>query len=269
MQVQVIEKKVGRIDRTTGNVITGRLKVCAYCRVSSDSKDQLNSYQSQLKYYEDKINSKSEWQFAGIYADEAITGTLDYKRSNFIKMINDCTAGKIDMIITKSVSRFARNTVDSLSYIRLLKEKNIAVFFEEENINTLEMAGELLITVLSAVAQQESEIISAHVKLGLKMKQQRGELIGYNGCLGYDYSIESKSISVNYEEAKIVKYIFERYCQGIGCTVIAKELTDMKYKTPRGKDKWHESTIRGILKNEKYKGDVLKGIQYCVITIKI
>ncbi len=119
-----------------------------------------------------------------------------------------------------------------------------------------------MLTVLSAMAQQESENISSHVKLGLQMKLKRGELIGYNGCLGYVYDKESKQISVNYEETEIVRYIFERYCQGVGCTTIANELTSMKYRTPTGKKKWHESTIRGILKNEKYKGDVLQGKTY-------
>ena len=166
------------------------------------------------------------------------------------------------MIITKSISRFGRNTVDTLKYVRGLKEKGIAIYFEEERINTLEISGEIMLTVLSAMAQQESENISSHVKLGLQMKQKRGELIGYNGCLGYVYDKDTKEISINYEEAEIVRYIFERYCQGVGCTTIAKELTNMKYKTPTGKKKWHESTIRGILKNEKYKGDVLQGKTY-------
>lgn len=179
-----------------------------------------------------------------------------------MKMMQDATQNKFDMIITKSISRFGRNTVDTLKYVRALKEKGIAIYFEEERINTLEISGEIMLTVLSAMAQQESENISSHVKLGLQMKLKRGELIGYNGCLGYVYDKESKQISVNYEEAEIVRYIFERYCQGVGCTTIAKELTTMKYRTPTGKKKWHESTIRGILKNEKYKGDVLQGKTY-------
>lgn len=133
---------------------------------------------------------------------------------------------------------------------------------EEERINTLEISGEIMLTVLSAMAQQESENISSHVKLGLQMKQKRGELIGYNGCLGYVYDKDTKEITINYEEAEIVRYIFERYCQGVGCTTITKDLTNMKYRTPTGKKKWHESTIRGILKNEKYKGDVLQGKTY-------
>ena len=262
MKVQVIEKKKGRIDRTTGEIIKGNLRVCAYARVSTEKEEQLNSYNSQLKYYEEKIKSNSDWLYVGIYADEGITGTLDYKRDGFMKMMQDASQNKFDMIITKLISRFGRNTVDTLKYVRALKEKGIAIYFEEERINTLEISGEIMLTVLSAMAQQESENISSHVKLGLQMKLKRGELIGYNGCLGYVYDKESKQISVNYEEAEIVRYIFERYCQGVGCTTIAKELTTMKYRTPTGKKKWHESTIRGILKNEKYKGDVLQGKTY-------
>ena len=262
MKVQVIEKKKGRIDRTTGEIIKGNLKVCAYARVSTEKEEQLNSYNSQLKYYEEKIKSNSDWLYVGIYADEGITGTLDYKRDGFMKMMQDATQNKFDMIITKSISRFGRNTVDTLKYVRALKEKGIAIYFEEERINTLEISGEIMLTVMSAMAQQESENISSHVKLGLQMKQKRGELIGYNGCLGYVYDKDTKKIAINYEEAEIVRYIFERYCKGVGCTTIAKELTNMKYKTPTGKKKWHESTIRGILKNEKYKGDVLQGKTY-------
>lgn len=198
MEIQVIEKMNGRINRVTGTTIKERLRVCAYCRVSTDNEEQLNSYQSQLKYYDEKINSNSEWQFAGIYADEAISGTLDYKRTDFMRMIADCMEGKIDMILTKSISRFARNTLDTLKYVRMLKEKNIAILFEEENLNTLTSAGELMLTVLSAMAQQESENISSHVQLGLKMKKDRGELIGYNGCYGYNYNLETKEIIITY-----------------------------------------------------------------------
>ena len=188
MEVQVIEKIQGRIDRATGLKINTRLRVAAYARVSTDSEDQLNSFESQVKYYNERINKNNEWLFVEVYADESISGTQDYKRSNFMRMIQDSLNGKIDLILTKSISRFARNTLDTLKYVRMLKVKNVAILFEEENINTLEMAGELLLTILSSVAQQESETISSHVKLGLKMKQQRGELIGYNGCLGYTYN---------------------------------------------------------------------------------
>ena len=264
MKIQVIEKTNGRINRVTGTTIKERLRVCAYCRVSTDNEEQLNSYQSQLKYYDEKINSKSEWQFAGIYADEAITGTLDFKRTEFMRMIADSMSGKIDMILTKSISRFARNTLDTLKYVRMLREKKIVILFEEENLNTITGAGELMLTILSAMAQQESENISSHVLLGLKMKKDRGELIGYNGCYGYNYNIETKEITINEDEANIVRYMFERYVEGIGSSTIAKELTAKGIKTPKGGTRWCESTIRGILKNEKYIGDVLMGKTFTI-----
>lgn len=241
-----------------------RLRVAAYCRVSTDSEDQINSYRSQVQHYTEYIESKEDWVLVDIYADEAITGTQTRKREDFQRLINDCMNGDIDMIITKSISRFARNTLDTLNYVRMLKEKNIAVFFEEENINTLTMDGELLLTILSSVAQQEVENISANAKKGLKMKMQRGELVGFQGCLGYDYDRETKSISINEEEAKIVRYIFERYNEGIGCYVIAQELEKLGYKTKRGNPKWAESTVMGILKNEKYKGDIRLGKTFTV-----
>ena len=259
MQVTLIKKKEGRLDRNTGTIINGKLKTCAYARVSTDSDDQKNSYESQLKYYKAKINANPLWDFIDVYADEAISGTLDYKRDDFMRMIADCLEGKIDLILTKSVSRFARNTVDSLKYIRKLKERNIGVYFEEEGINTLEMSGELLITILSAVAQQESETISSHVLLGLKMKKERGEMVAFNKCLGYKYNYETQTMEINQEEAEIVKYIFKRYCEGLGANNIAKELTKSQYKSPRGSNTWSDSTVRGIIKNEKYKGDVLQG----------
>lgn len=250
------------------NRIRGRkveiLRVAAYCRVSTDSEDQLNSYKSQVMYYTDLIKKKQEWSLADIYADEAITGTQVTKREDFQRMINDCMNGDIDMVITKSISRFARNTLDTLKYVRMLKEKGIAVFFEDENINTLTMDGELLLVVLSSVAQQEVENISSNVKKGLKMKMQRGELVGFQGCLGYDYHKDTKSISVNEKEAEIVRYIFNRYIEGAGCTVIANELENLGYKTKYGSSRWVQSTVIGIIKNEKYKGDLLLGKTFTV-----
>ena len=257
--VEIIRKAATRINRKTGEAILGNVRVGAYCRVSSDSEEQLNSYVSQQNYYSKKIAENENWTLVDIYADEAISGTVDYKRSDFIRMINDALNGELDLIITKSISRFARNTLDTLKYVRLLKEKNVAILFEEENINTLEMSGELLLTILSSVAQQESETISSHVKLGLKMKLQRGEMIGFNGCYGYDYDKKTKMIYVNREEAPIIQYIFERYNEGLGVQMLCNELERMKVKTRSGVCKWHESTLRGILKNEKYVGDILSG----------
>ena len=197
-----------------------RLRVAAYCRVSTDTEDQLNSYKSQVEYYTELIKSKPEWSLAGIYADEAITGTQVKKREDFQRLINDCMNGDVDMVITKSISRFARNTLDTLKYVRMLKDKGVAVFFEEENINTLTMDGELLLVILSSVAQQEVENISANVKKGLKMKMQRGELVGFQGCLGYDYNPEDKTLTVNEEEAAVDMRLED---------TIDKETYDRKY----------------------------------------
>lgn len=262
-RVEIIKAKNSRFNQRQGKVIERR-RVAAYCRVSTDAEDQLNSYKSQVSYYTDLIKNNQEWVLADIYADEAVTGTQTIKRENFLRMINDCINGDIDMVITKSISRFARNTLDTLKYVRMLKEKDIAVLFEDEKINTLTMDGELLLVVLSSVAQQEVENISSNVKKGLKMKMKRGEMIGFQGCLGYDYHPEDQTISVNEEEAEIVRYIFERYVQGTGGRMIAKELESMGYKTKKGLSTWQESSVIRIIKNEKYKGDLLMGKTYTV-----
>ena len=256
-EVEVIKANRKISDRTAGKV-ADILRVAPYARVSTDSDEQLNSYKSQVMYYTDLVKKRKNWVLVDIYADEAITGTQVTKRENFQRMINDCMDGKIDMIITKSISRFARNTLDTLKYVRMLKERNIAVFFEDENINTLTMDGELLLVILSSVAQQEVENISANVKKGLKMKMKRGELVGFQSCLGYDYNHNDKGISINEAEADIVRYIFNRYIDGAGAYVIAKELTSLGYKTKNGNTEWHDTAVLGIIKNEKYKGDVLQ-----------
>lgn len=262
-EVQVIKANTGRVNRKNTKIVEN-IRVAAYCRVSTDSEEQLNSYNSQVEHYKQYVQSNQEWTLVDIYADEAISGTQTDKRLEFQRMINDALEGKIDFIITKSISRFARNTLDTLKYVRLLKEHNIAIFFEKENINTLTMNGEMLLVILSSLAQQESESISANVKMGLKMKMKRGELIGFQGCLGYDYDPVEKTLSVNKEEAEVVKFIFQRYIEGAGCFVIAKELTRLKYQTKKGNTEWHESTVRGIIKNEKYKGDLLLGKTFTV-----
>lgn len=240
-----------------------RLRVAAYCRVSTDDKDQLHSYLSQQKHYETLIKEKKEWHYVGIYADAAQTGTKVDKRTDFQKLINDALDNEIDMIITKSIARFARNTYDTLKYVRMLKEKDVAVFFEEENINTMTMDGELLLTILSSVAQQEVENISANVKKGLKMKMKRGELVGFVSCLGYDYDKTTKSLNINEEGAKTVKYIFDRYSSGFGATMICRELNELGWKTKKGND-WGSSSIIGIIRNEKYVGDLLMGKSFTV-----
>lgn len=256
VQVKKASKQV--MNRGKGTHVS-TLRVAAYVGASTDNEEQLESYQSQLKHYTELVNDNPEWQSAGIYADEAITGTSAKKRNDFQRMINDCMNGDIDMIIVKSISRFARNTLDTLKYVRMLKEKQIAVFFEEENINTTTMDGELLLTILSSVAQQEVQNISEHVKLGLSMKMQRGEMVGFNGCLGYDYHKEDKTITVNPEEAEIVRYIFHHYVEGAGGKVIARELKNLGYKNKKGGINWSDHGVVGTIKNEKYKGDLLMG----------
>lgn len=262
-EVSIIKANTSVADRRRRKSIE-RKRVAAYCRVSTDSEDQLNSYRSQVKYYTDLIQEKDDWMMAGVYADEAITGTQVTKREGFQKMIRDCMDGQIDMIITKSISRFARNTMDTLKYVRMLKQKDIPVFFEDENINTLSMDGELLLVVLSSVAQQEVENISANTKKGLAMKMSRGEMVGFVAALGYDYDPETKQISVNEEEAKVVRYIFRRYIEGAGGNKIAKELEAKGILTKYGNKNWYDTTILGIIKNEKYKGDLLQGKTFTV-----
>ena len=257
-KVDIIKADPSNSIRRSGKTIN-RKKVAAYCRVSTDHEEQKTSYRSQVEYYTDLIEKNPEWTLAGIYADEGITGTQVTKREEFLRMIQACCEGEIDMVITKSISRFARNTLDTLKYVRMLKTKNIAVYFEDEKINTLSMDGELLLVVLSSVAQQEVENISANVRKGLAMKMSRGELVGTPKAFGYDYDEETKQISINPEEAEIVKYIFQRYVEGAGSRVISHELADKGVKAPYGSTRWSESTILRMIRNEKYTGDLLQG----------
>ena len=204
MEVEVI-KANNPFDETAKVRKIDRLRVAAYCRVSTDDEDQIKSYNSMVKYYTELIKNNNQWIFAGVYADKAITGTKVDKREDFQRLIQDCMDGMIDMVIAKSLPRFARNTLDTLKYVRMLKEKGIAVYFEVEKINTMK-DGEFLMTILSSVAQQEVENTSAYVKKGLKMKMKRGELVGFQGCLGYDYDVATKSLSINEAGAKTVRY---------------------------------------------------------------
>ena len=208
------------------------------------SKDAINNIENLDDGINELINISNE-------------GIIDFKRTDFLRMINDALNGKIDLILTKSIARFARNTVDTLKYVRMLKEKNVAIYFEEEHINTLEMAGELLLTILSSVAQQEVQNTSDNVKLGLKMKMQRGEMVGANNCYGYEIDKEKKTLKIIEEEAKVVRKIFELYIDGYGTKGIADCLEAEKIKTRKGHTEWSTATITRILKNEKYIGDLL------------
>ena len=261
MEVEVIKANTP-FDETAKVRKIDRLRVAAYCRVSTDDEDQIKSYNSMVKYYTELIKNNNQWIFAGVYADKAITGTKVDKREDFQRLIQDCMDGMIDMVIAKSLPRFARNTLDTLKYVRMLKEKGIAVYFEVEKINTMK-DGEFLMTILSSVAQQEVENTSAYVKKGLKMKMKRGELVGFQGCLGYDYDVATKSLSINEEGAKTVRYIFDRYVSGAGSTMIARELNEQGITTIKG-NPWTTSSVMGIINNEKYKGDILLGKTFTV-----
>lgn len=261
MEVEVI-KANNPFDESAKIRKTDRLRVAAYCRVSTDDEDQIKSYNSIVKYYTELIKNNNQWVFAGVYADKAITGTKVDKREDFQRLIQDCMDGKIDMVIAKSLPRFARNTLDTLKYVRMLKEKGIAVYFEVEKINTMK-DGEFLMTILSSVAQQEVENTSAYVKKGLKMKMKRGELVGFQGCLGYDYDVATKSLSINAKGAETVRYIFDRYVAGAGSTMIARELNEQGITTIKG-NPWTTSSVMGIINNEKYKGDILLGKTFTV-----
>lgn len=241
-----------------------KMKVAAYCRVSTELEEQDSSYEAQLEYYTSKISENENWKNAGIYADDGKSGTNTKKRADFNAMIQDALAGKIDMILTKSVSRFARNTVDSLVTIRKLKEKNVAVVFEKEGINTLEGTGEILITILSSLAQEESRNISENIRWGVVRKFEKGKVIvNCTKFMGYTKNEDGDLVIVP-EEAEIVKRIFRLYLEGYSTGKIAKHLEEQGIKTATGQDKWHSTVIDKMLRNEKYMGDALLQKTYTV-----
>ena len=224
-----------------------KLRVAAYCRVSTDSDEQATSYDAQVEHYTEFIQKNPEWEFAGIYADDGISGTNTKKREDFNRMIDDCEAGNIDMIITKSISRFARNTLDCLKYIRQLKDKNIPVFFEKESINTMDAKGEVLITIMASLAQQESQSLSQNVKLGLQFRYQNGQVqVNHNHFLGYTKDADGNLI-IDPEQAEVVKRIYREYLEGYSMDRIAKGLEADGILTGAGKTKWWTSTINTLL----------------------
>jgi len=240
------------------------LRVAAYCRVSTTLEQQETSYEAQVSYYTEKIKSNPNWKLAGIYADDGKSATNTKKRDDFNAMIEDCMAGKIDMVITKSVSRFARNTVDSLMNIRKLKEKNVAVFFEKEGVNTLEGTGELLITILSSQAQEESRNLSENTRWGLVRRFENGIVsVNHNKFLGYTKDKNGELVIVP-EEAELVRRIFRLYLEGNSVIQIKKILESEGITTVTGGTKWWDSTINKMLTNEKYMGDVLQQKTYTI-----
>ena len=234
-----------------------QLRVAAYCRVSTEQEEQQNSYQVQIAYYTDLINRKKEWTLAGIFADEGISGTQAKKRPEFLKMIRLCKKQKIDLVITKSISRFARNTVDCLEYVRQLKDLGIGVIFEKENINTLTMTSEFMIAMHGSFAQAESESISKNVSWGKQKAYAEGKVaFQYSKLLGYQKGADGKPEIVP-EEAETVKLIFELFLDGYSLTSIKQTLENKELPTAMGRKIWNQSLIQSILKNEKYVGDAL------------
>lgn len=243
---------------------TKKRRVAAYARVSTDNEEQLTSYEAQVDYYTNYIKGRDDWEFAGVYTDEGITGTNTKKREGFKSMVADALDGKIDLIITKSVSRFARNTVDSLTTIRKLKENSIEVYFEKENIWTFDGKGELLLTIMSSLAQEESRSISENCTWGQRKRFADGKVtVPFNRFLGYDRGTDGNLV-VNPEQAKLVQRIYGMFLQGRSPFQIATALTKESIPSPGGKDHWNASNIRSILTNEKYKGDALLQKSYTV-----
>ena len=254
--ITVIPATINPLTRLPKTAIQLR-RVAAYARVSTDSEEQLTSYEAQVDYYTRYIHNKPDWQFVDVYTDEGISATNTKHREGFNRMVADALDGKIDLIVTKSVSRFARNTVDSLTTVRKLKDAGVEVYFEKENIWTLDSKGELLITIMSSLAQEESRSISENVTWGQRKRFADGKVsIPYGQFLGYRKGADGLPEIVP-EEAEIVRNIYRMCIEGKSTNAIAKHLTQQGIPTPAGKNVWQRTTVESILRNEKYKGSAL------------
>ena len=241
-----------------------KLRVAAYCRVSTDDEEQLTSYRNQIEHYTHKIKQNADWKLVGIFADEGITGVMAKKRDEFLKLINLCRDGKVDVIITKSISRFSRNVADTIKYVRELKALNVAVIFEKENIDTSKMTSEMILDMYGVFAQAESESISDNVRMGKRFGYKSGKVpMQYGQILGYRRG-ENNEPEIVPEEAKIIELIYYKFLEGWSLPKLSKYLEENGYKTAKGSTAWSKATIRGILTNEKYKGDVLMQKSYVV-----
>ena len=255
-KITIIPQKLNKATFMPLNQSVKR-RVAGYARVSTDSEEQRTSYTAQVEYYMNYIKSRSDWEFVNVYTDEGISATNTRHRDGFNTMIDDSLAGKIDLIVTKSVSRFARNTVDSLTTVRKLKEKGIEVYFEKENIYTLDAKGELLITIMSSLAQEESRSISENVTWGQRKRMADGKVtIPYARFLGYRKG-ENGLPEIIPEEAETVRLIYKSFMEGMTPGMIVKMLMEQGVPAPGGGDKWYTHTIKSILTNEKYKGAAL------------
>ena len=254
--VTVIPQKINPVTKMTFESNAKR-RVAGYARVSTDSEEQQTSYEAQVDYYTRYIRSKPEWEFVNVYTDEGISATNTKKREGFNQMVRDALDGKIDLIVTKSVSRFARNTVDSLVTVRKLKEKGVEVYFEKENIYTLDSKGELLITIMSSLAQEESRSISENVTWGQRKRFADGKVnLPYKQFLGYKKG-ENGLPEIVPEEAEIIRLIYKMFMDGKTVNYIAKHLMQENISSPSGKATWRTTTIESILTNEKYKGSAI------------
>ena len=253
--VRVIEPTIS--VQETVNSTYRAIRVAAYCRVSTKQEEQLNSYENQVKHYTDRINAEPGWILEGIYADKGITGTSYKKRDEFNRMIRRCKQGKIDMIIVKSIARFARNTVDCLKFVRMLRDLGVDVYFEEQGIHSNQPGAEFYITIYGCIAQSESENISANVRWGKAQSAKEGNVpFHYKNFLGYRKGTDGKP-EIDPDEAEIVRFIYDRFLAGDSLGGIAQKLEDLQIPSPSGKPKWQFSTIQSILTNEKYKGDAI------------
>ena len=257
-------KKVTVINAVSGSRHTHpqqKLKVCAYARVSTGTKAQAESYATQVEYYTEKIESNPLWEFAGVYADEGITGTKVKGRDDFKTMIAACEEGDIDLILTKSITRFARNTVECIQTIRKLKAAGVGIYFEKENINTLTEASELMLTILASVAQGESEDFSGNNRWAIISRFEKGTYIVGTPAYGY-WKDEEGNLIIKDSEAEVVRWIFESYLNGMGTYVIAKMLNEHRIPTIREGERWQDGVVKNILLNPVYEGDALRQRTY-------
>lgn len=256
-KVIVINPTVTTMTDASNNVIIAKKKVCAYARVSTNQEDQINSYNAQIREYEERIKNNPDWDFVKLYADEGLSGTSIKHRKSFLEMIEDAKLGKIDLILTKSLSRFSRNTIDSLTIIRELREINVDVFFEKENLYSSDPKVDFMLTIFSSIAQEESRNISENVKWGIRKRFQEGKVkINTKRFLGYEKNSDGDLIIVD-EEAHLIRKIFNLYVAGKSYKEICDIFTERGYINATGKIAWTGSTIKNILENEKYMGDVI------------
>lgn len=257
MAVRVIPAQP-RVEGTSAQQTEGALRVAAYARVSTELEEQESSYEAQCTHYETYIRNHEGWALAGIYADEGLSATSTKKREQFNKMIADCEAGRVDMVITKSISRFARNTLDCLQNVRKLKTLGIPVIFEKENIDSMGTSGELFLTIMASLAQQESASISQNTRMGWQYNFQQGKpMLNQSRFMGYTKNRGDMQLAIVPEEAETVRSIYRMYLEGFSAGDIIFALEEKKIRTPGGKKHWLHSTVNSMLRNEKFAGDLL------------